>query len=346
MHADCTQTRRDQNGREMVKPSMSAAQFRRYGGPEVLEISSVPVPEPASDQVLVAVHASAVNPHDAVVRSGNLKILTGRTFPLGVGLDFAGTVAATGADVPETLVATSVWGMVSPQSGHVTGAAAQYVTVPAERVAAAPAELSMVEAASLVTTGTTALRALRDVGQVQPGQRVLIRGGAGGVGVIAVQIARAFGAHVTALAGGAQLSFLTELGAHEALDYRTVNPNALEPFDIILDTAGTGLWAFRRRLRRHGAMITTAFGSAGAMASIVSSTVFGAKRIRSFSNYPDQPLLADLTALVDTGAVRPIIDTVYSLQQITDAHRALSTSGRTGKLVLTTQSNTQDPPPP
>jgi NADPH:quinone reductase-like Zn-dependent oxidoreductase len=325
-----------QNGDSMEQ--MTAVQFRRYGGPEVLDVVTVPRPAPRADHVLVRVEASAVNQHDAIVRSGALKMVTGRKFPLGLGLDFAGTVVASGADVKEMSTGTRVWGMVSPRSRHITGAAAQFVVVPAVRVAAMPDRLSMTDAASLVTSGTTALRALCDVGRVESGARVLVRGGAGGVGMIAVQVANALGAHVTALVSHRDLEFVTQLGAHEALDYRAVQPRQLEPFSVILDTVGTDLLAHRRRLSRGGQMITVAFGSGKAIASIAASAVFGPKRIRTFSSYPDQRLLTDLAQYVESGAIWPVVDTIYQLRQITDAHRALDESGRRGKLVLTTAS--------
>ena len=227
----------------------------------MLEIETVERPAPQSDQVLLRVQASTVNPHDAIVRSGGLKLITGRKFPLGVGLDFAGTVSETGADVQGMSVGTKVWGMVSPKGGHVTGAAAQYVVVPADRIAAMPEPLSMTDAASLVTSGSTALRALRDIAHVKAGERALIRGAAGGVGMIAVQLARALGTHVTALASQRDHEFVTGLGAHETLDYRAVKPQELEPFHVILDTTGTDLLAFRRRLTRDGRMVTIAFSS-------------------------------------------------------------------------------------
>ncbi len=313
-----------------------AVQFQQYGGPDVLEIEAVRRPTPESDQVLVRVEASTVNPHDTIVRSGALKIVTGRRFPLGVGLDFAGTVAETGAAVQRMSVGTHVWGMVSPKGGHVTGAAAQYVVVPAERIAVMPKHLSMTDAASLVTSGTTVLRALRDVAHLKEGERVLIRGAAGGVGMIGVQLARALGAHVTALASQRDLEFVTGLGAHEPLDYHAVQAQTLAPFDVILDTTGTDLLAFRRRLTRKGRMVTIAFGSGLALATIAATTVFGAKRIRAFSSYPDHELLNDLAGYIESGAVWPVVDTVYSLERIADAHRALTESGRHGKLVLST----------
>ena len=320
-------------------PQMAAAQLQSYGEPEVLEVRTVARPEPGPGELLVAVAASAVNPHDAVVRSGTLRIITGRRFPLGVGLDFAGTVVASGAgtsDVAAPGNGTSVWGMVSPKVGHRTGAAAEYVVVPAGRVALKPAGLSMLQAASLITTGTTALRALRDVAELHTGQRLLIRGGAGGVGMVAVQIGRALGAHVTALASARDRDVLTELGADAVLDRHTTTTHQLQDYDVILDTVGTDLLAHRGHLRRGGTMVTTAFGSGPAIAAIIASTVYGSRRIRTFSSYPDQHVLDDLASFVDSGALRPVIDTVYPLRQIADAHRALTHPGRRGKLVLTT----------
>jgi NADPH:quinone reductase-like Zn-dependent oxidoreductase len=304
---------------------MTAAQFQRYGGPDVLELTTVPWPSAGPGDVLVKVEASAVNHHDAVVRSGKLQIVTGRKFPLGLGLDFAGTDLSTG---------TPVWGMVSPKSGHVTGSAAEYVVVPADRVAPMPPSLTWTDAASLVTSGTTALTALRDKTRVRPGERVLIRGAAGTVGMVAVQLAAALGAHVVALAGARDLDFVTSLGAHEAIDYRTVAPADLEPSDVIVDTTGTDLLAYRRRLKRGGRMVTVNFGSAKAMTAIAASTVFGGQRVRTFSSYPDSRLLDDLAGYVAAGSVRPIVDTVFPLDRIADAHRALAEPGNRGKLVL------------
>jgi NADPH:quinone reductase-like Zn-dependent oxidoreductase len=316
-------------------PLMAAAQFSRYGGPEVLAVVSVPRPTPGPGEVLVKVAASAVNSHDAVVRSGRLRLVTGRRFPLGLGLDFAGTVEHAGAGVDQAMIGTAVWGMTSPKTGHVTGAAAEYVVVPADRVAAAPTGLSAAEAAALVTSGTTALHALRDVAGMIAGQRILVRGAAGGVGITATQLAVGMGAHVTALASGRDTGFIAGLGAHEILEYTAVRPRQLPRFDVVFDTVGKNLLAWRRRLNPGGRMVTIAFGSAPAMTSIAASTIFGAKRIRTFSNYPDHRLLNDLAAYVDDGVVRPVIGGLYPLPDIAQAHRDLTERTRRGKLVLT-----------
>lgn len=321
---------------------MSAAQFHRYGGPEVLEVGLVDRPDPGPGEVLVQVQATAVNPHDAVVRSGGLRIVTGRKFPLGLGLDLAGRVVAVGpaaagpaaAETATVAVGDPVWGMVSPKGGHRTGAAAGFAVLPADRVAPAPRTLTPVEAASLVTAGTTALRAVRDVAGVVAGHRVLVRGGAGSVGACAVEIARTLGAHVTTVVSDRDAQFAAELGAHEVLS-RSVPASQAPRFDVVIDTVGTDLLAWRRRLARGGRMVTVAFGSPSAMLAIAASTALGARRVRTFSSYPDRVLLEDLAGYVDEGAVRPMIGSVLPLADVAAAHRALAEPGRSGKLVLT-----------
>ncbi len=320
----------------MIMDEMRAVQLQEFGDPTVLEMVTVPRPIPGPNEVLVRIGASAVNMHDTMVRDGTLKLMTGRKFPMGVGLDFAGEIVETGPGVHDIDIGTHVWGMVSPRGAHVTGSAAEYVVVAADRVAPYPQKLTMIEAASLVTSGTTALRALRDITATRPGQRLLVRGAAGGVGIVVVQLARALGAHVTALAGARDAEFVRRYGAQEVLDYRTVAARDTGPFDVIVDTVGRGLLAYRRRLTGHGRMVTINFGSAHAIASIAVSGLFGARRIRTFSSNPDRGLLNDLAYYVDAGSVRPVVGTVYPLENIADAHRDLSSPRRVGKLVLTT----------
>lgn len=158
--------------------------------------------------------------------------------------------------------------------------------------------------------------------------------------MIAVQVARALGAEVTALASQRDHEFVTRLGAHHVMDYKGVTPSQLGPFDVIFDTSGKDLLAFRRRLHAGGRMITIDFGSARAMVSIAFSSVFGKKRIRTFSGYPDRSLLDDVASYVKSGGIWPVVDTIYPLQNIAAAHRALGEPGHQGKLVLTPTSPT------
>ncbi|KAA2256906.1 NAD(P)-dependent alcohol dehydrogenase [Solihabitans fulvus] len=313
---------------------MKAAQITRFGAPDVLHIADIDRPTPGVGEVLVSVEASSVNGHDIVVRSGGLKMVSGRRFPIGVGLDFAGTIAATGAGVGGYQVGDRVWGTVHPRQRHATGAAAEYVLVPADRVAPAPAGMSSVDAASLVVAGTTALIALRDSVRLTRDERVLVRGAAGGVGTAAVQLAHALGGHVTALARDAHAETVAALGADDVLDYRTTTSDQIGPFDVILDTVGTDLHCYRSRLARNGRMVTVGL-SAGALAAIAASSVHGARRIRAFSANPDAALLRDLAGYVTSGAVRPVVDSVWPLADIATAHQAFERGGVVGKQVIT-----------
>jgi NADPH:quinone reductase-like Zn-dependent oxidoreductase len=261
-------------------------------------------------------------------------MVSGRRFPIGVGLDFAGTVAATGAGVTGYRVGDRVWGMVHPRQRHPIAGAAEYVVVSADRISTAPADLSSVEAASLAVAGSTALIALRDSVHLAQGERVLVRGAAGGVGTAAVQLAHATGGHVTALARDRHAELLTDLGADEVLDYGSTTSEQIGPFDVIVDTVGTELHCYRSRLAKGGRMVTVGL-SPSALAAIAASSVHGSRRIRTFSANPDTRVLRDVADLVTSGALRPVIDSVYPLADIAAAHEAFERGGVVGKHVVT-----------
>ncbi|MEU8680320.1 NAD(P)-dependent alcohol dehydrogenase [Streptomyces sp. NPDC048611] len=311
---------------------MKAAQITRYGAPEALRINDVDRPAPGAGEVLVSVEASSVNGLDTIVRAGGLRVVTGRRFPLGVGLDFAGVVAATGGGVRHQ-VGDRVWGTVQPLKRYTVAGAAEYVVVAADRIGPAPEGLPSVEAASLVVAGTTALTALRDTLHLAGGERLLVRGAAGGVGTAAVQLAHAMGAHVTALSRSRHAEALRELGADEVFDYGTTTPDRIGPFDVILDTVGRELHSYRRRLTRGGRMATIAL-SASSVAAIAASSVHGARRIRTLSSNPDAAMLRDLAGYVTSGGLRPVVDSVYPLADIASAHQAFERGGVVGKQVV------------
>ncbi|ASQ93279.1 NAD(P)-dependent alcohol dehydrogenase [Streptomyces sp. 11-1-2] len=313
---------------------MKTVQITSFGAPDVLRVNDVARPVPAAGEVLVSVEASSVNGHDVIVRAGELKMVSGRRFPIGVGLDFAGTVAATGADVAGYRVGDRVWGTVHPRQRHTTGGAAEYVVVSAGRIAPAPAGLSPADSASLVVAGATALIALRDSVHLASGERVLVRGAAGGVGTAAVQLAHAMGCHVTALARDRHAKLLTDLGADEVLDYGSTTSDHIGPFDVIADTVGSELNCYRSRLTKGGRMVTVGL-SASALAAIAASSVHGARRIRTFSANPDTTVLSDLADYVTTGALRPVVHSVYPLADIAAAHEAFERGGVVGKHVVT-----------
>jgi NADPH:quinone reductase-like Zn-dependent oxidoreductase len=312
---------------------MKAAQIDRFGEPDVLRVREADRPAPGAGEVLVHVEASSINGHDVMVRSGGLKFVSGRKFPLGTGLDFAGVVAEAGPGADAYRAGDPVWGTVHPRQRHVTGAAAEYVAVPADRVARAPAGLSPAEAASLVVAGATALIALRDSTHLASGERVLVRGAAGGVGTAAVQLAHAMGGHVTALARDRHAEALGALGADRVLGY-DATPEQTGRFDVIVDTPGSDLECYRRRLTGNGRMVTVGL-SASALAAIAVSTVHGSRRIRTFSANPDSAILEDLSGYVTSGVLRPVVSGVFPLADIAAAHQAFSQGGTLGKHVVT-----------
>ncbi|MEU5927784.1 NADP-dependent oxidoreductase [Streptomyces antimycoticus] len=312
---------------------MRAVQVMSYGAADVLRINEVARPAPGAGEVLISVEASSVNGHDVIVRAGGLKMISGRRFPIGAGLDFAGVVAATGADVEGYRAGDRVWGMVHPRQRHITAGAAEYVVVPADRIAPAPAGISPVEAASLVVAGSTALIALRDSVRLTSGERVLVRGAAGGVGTAAVQLAHAMGGSVTALARDRHARLLGDLGADEVLDYGSTTSERIGPFDVIVDTVGSELNCYRSRLAKGGRMVTVGL-SGSALAAIAASSVYGARRIRTFSAHPETAVLRDMAGHVASGALRPVVDSVYPLAEIAAAHQAFERGGVLGKHVV------------
>lgn len=313
---------------------MRAARYDRYGPPEVLYEGTLPKPVAGPGEVLVRVHATSVNGGELSGRAGKLKLVTGRRFPKGIGVDIAGEIAEVGSSVRHLAVGDRVWGAMP----HLTfGAAAEYVAVRPRQLSYAPEGIDLVRAAALPGVGTTAITALRDKIGLRSGERLLVRGAAGGVGSVAVQLGHALGAHVTALAGAKTLDLVRELGADAAHDYRTTGPAALGPFDAVLDTVGTGLGAYRELLAPGGRMVAIAFDTdrpLSSLGSVLLSTVHGSRRMRFFTGNPMHQLFADLAAYVENGAIRPVIDTVHPLSDIGRAHRAMEAGGVRGKHVI------------
>lgn len=317
-------------------PTMRAVRYDRYGPPEVLQIRDVPTPQVGAGDVLVQVHAASVSGGEMMIRAGKLRRMVRQPLPTGVGTDFAGRVAAVGGSVQGLRVGDRVWGLLP----HLTfGSTADYVAVPEKLLSLAPTNINLVEAAALPAVGTTVVTALTEKVQLQAGQRLLVRGAAGGVGSVAVQLGKALGAHVTALASARDLEWVRELGAEVAHDYRTVDLDAVEPFDVVLDAVGTDLASFRRLLTRQGHLIALAVDPDHLLRSFAYVAVGGAARSRrvvSFSNNPTAEQLARLTRYVESGAIRPLVDRTFGLDAVAEAHTRMEAGGVRGKYVITT----------
>ncbi|WP_281690667.1 NAD(P)-dependent alcohol dehydrogenase [Pseudonocardia thermophila] len=313
----------------MLPDSMRYARFDRYGPPEVLHVATGPVPRPGPGEVVVRVEAVSVNGGELALRSGQLRPFSGNRFPKRIGLDLAGTVVDPGNSRFD--LGEPVWGAI----GRGGGSAAEYVAVRADRIDRVPDGLDAVHAAALVV-GTTAITALRDVAALAPRERLLVRGAAGGVGHIAVQLGRAMGAHVTGLASAAALDLVKELGADEAIDYR--EPGELGRFDVVVDTVGTDPERFRRLLTADGRMVAIAFDLNRRLRAVSYLAAHAARRrrwVRFFSGYPAAPRFAELGRWFRNGEVRPHVDRTFPLEDIAAAHRALEQGGVRGKIVVT-----------
>lgn len=308
---------------------MRAITQQALGGPEVLELVDLPQPEPAPTEVLVRVAAAGVNPVDWKVR------LRGGFLgdpPFTVGWDVAGTVEKLGPGVTRFAVGDRVFGM--PRFPKQAACYAEFVTAPSRQLARTPEGLSDVEAAALPLAGLTAWQALVETADVQPGQRVLVLGAAGGVGHLAVQIAKARGAYVIGTARSSKHGFLAELGADEAVDY-SLGPveEAVGDVDVVLDLVGSEATAGTVRTLRDGGLFIVVPSAAG----IESLEELAGERVRvtAILVEPDRAGLEALAGLVESGELRPHVSQTFPLVDAASAHEAGETGRTQGKLVLT-----------
>jgi NADPH:quinone reductase-like Zn-dependent oxidoreductase len=320
--------------------TMKAIVHERYGRPDVLELRDVDMPVVEDDQVLVRVHASSVNPVEWYGVTGPYFARIGnglrRPKSTSVGADLAGRVEAVGRDVKDFQPGDEVFGTGA-------GAWAEYACARNTRIARKPANLSLEEAAAVPIAGITALQALRDKGRVQPGQRVLINGASGGVGTFAVQIAKAFGAHVTAVCSTGNVDQVRSLGADRVVDYtREDFTRRAERHDLMLDVAGSrSFFAFRRVLTPEaivvlvgGPMTYRGLGPLPHLARTLLASKGRSQTVTFFVAKITNEDLGFLRELLEAGTVRPVVDRRYELSNAPDALRYLGERHARGKVVI------------
>jgi NADPH:quinone reductase-like Zn-dependent oxidoreductase len=302
------------------------------GGPEVLELGEAEIPEPLPTEIRVRVGAAGVNPVDWKTRAGAGMAQVIGPPPFTVGWDVAGTVDAVGRGVTRFAVGDAVFGM--PWFPRQAGAYAEFVTAPSRHFAHRPAGLSEVEAAGLSLAGLTAWQCLVDIAAVQPGQRVLVHAAAGGVGHLAVQIAKARGAHVIGTASAAKHNLLHDLGIDEAIDYRAeAFEKVIDPVDLVLDLIG-GDVATRSLDILHPEGRLICLPSAAAAEALAAAAERGL-RATAMLVEPDGNGLDALARLVDDRRLRVLVAETFPLERASHAHRAGELGHTTGKLVLT-----------
>jgi NADPH:quinone reductase-like Zn-dependent oxidoreductase len=322
---------------------MKAAIRDRYGSPDVVELREIDRPAAADDEVLVRVRAASVNPADWYGMTGTPYV--GRTqFGLlkpkstGLGVDFAGTVEAVGKDVTQFRPGDEVFGGRS-------GAFADYVCVREDRaVVPKPANLTFEQAAAVPVAALTALQGLRDKGQIQPGQKVLINGASGGVGTFAVQIAKALGAEVTGVCSTKNVDLVRSIGADHVIDYTQEDfTRSDRRYDLMLDVAGSRSWSECRRVLNPQATLVIVgapkgnrlIGPLSHIVKVRLAALRSSEKAVFFIAKFNKPDMAVLRELLEAGKVTPVIDRRYELSEIADALRYMGEGHAQGKIVIT-----------
>lgn len=307
--------------------TMKAARIHSYGGPEVLRCEDCPLPSVADDEVLIRVVAAAVNPVDWKIREGYLREMIPHRLPLTLGWDVAGVIEAIGSGVEDFAVGDAVYARPNLTRD---GAYAEFITVRAAEIAPKPTTVSFAEAASLPLAGITAWESLFNSGRLADGQSVLIHAAAGGVGSLAVQLAKWKGARVVGTASAANAALVASLGADQVIDYRSGSfAEQVSGLDMVFDTVGGDVQEASWSVIRPGGVLVSVVepptAERAAQAGVDGKFVF---------IQPNAPILRALAGLVDSGVVRPIVGAEFALADVAKAH-ALSESGRArGKTII------------
>jgi len=330
---------------------MKAVIAEAYGPPEVLQLADVEVPRPGPNGVLVRVHATSVNPVDWMLRKGLLRALWDFWFPVIWGTDCSGVVVDVGSAVTRFKPGDQVYGFKHGVVGHTyRGTYAENAVVPESALSLKPSSLSYEQAAAVPLAALAAWQALVKQGGIKPGHRVLIHAGAGGVGIFAVQIAKAFGAYVAATASTSNQYLLRELGVDMPIDYQRERiEQKISDCDLVLDAVGKSVWPSSLRVLKRGGRLVTLLipmpkqpsGKLRFFGTVVSPTATGylgalvrGRRLVIVFAKPNGAELEKISALIEAGKIRPVIQKVYALDEIAEAHRVSETGHVRGKLVV------------
>lgn len=308
---------------------MKAVVIKEYGAPSVLQKSDEPIPEINRGEVLVKVYSSAINPVDYKIRNGSIKFLTGSKFPKILGGDIAGTVEKA-SDKSRFKPGDKVYGMLTFKGGGY----AEFASISENSLAPVPATLGFGDAAAIPLAGLTAFQSLVYKGKIEKGSKVLIIGASGGVGHFGVQIAKAYGATVTAVCSGRNTDFVKSLGADEILNYEEDSVESLQQkYDIVFDAVAAGSFSkYRKLISVKGVYINTLPGPAILLRQ--SFNFLFSKKAYAIMTRPDGKDLEILSVLVEQGKMKPFIERTYTMDQIQEAHNRIESNRVKGKLVL------------
>ena len=316
---------------------MQAIIYTTYGSPDVLQLMDIEKPTPKVNQVLVKVHAASANPADwhlmraapflARLENGLLKPKNTK-----LGADIAGRVEAVGSNVTQFQVGDQVFGGMPLNE---LGGFAEYICASEELLALKPANLTFEQAAAVPLAAFTALQGLRNKGQIQPGQKVLINGASGGVGTFAVQIAKSFGTEVTGVCSTRNLDMVRSIGADHVIDYTQADfTRNGQQYDLIFDAVGNrSVSDFKRALSPNGICAVAGFTNLSRLFQVM---LLGGKKIGLMETAKaNQKDLVFIQALLEAGKVVPVIDRCYPLREVADAIRYLEAGHAQGKVVIT-----------
>ncbi len=308
---------------------MNAAQISQYGDPSVLEINTIETPKLTDGQILVEVYASSINPFDSKLRAGYMKDMIPLTFPATLGGDIAGVVTQVSDDVSSIAVGDKVYGQANVVAGN-SGAFAEFAATAAGQVAVMPSNLDFKQAGSLPLVGVSALQALTEHLDIQPGQKLFIHGGAGGIGTVAIEIAKHLGADVTTTATGEAIELVTELGADTVIDYKAQDFSAvLSDFDAVFDLVGGDDFAKSLSVLKKGGVAVSMI----AQPDETKASEFGVTAIMQSTGVTTERLNV-LTELIESGVVTAQIDSVFPLVDISAAFEAKESGKTKGKIVI------------
>jgi len=307
--------------------TMKAVRIHSYGGPEVTFYEDAPRPEPAADEVLIRIHAAAVNPVDWMIRNGYGKDWWPHQMPLTLGCEYAGVVESVGAAVSSVKPGDEVYGYINLVKN---GAYAEYAVANEAEVAIKPKSLDFVNASAVPVAALTAWQALFGIANLSAGQSVLIHAAAGGVGSIAVQLAKAKGAYVIGTASARNADFLRQIGVDEVIDYTATRfEDVVHDIDVVFDTIGGDTQQRSYSVLKPGGFLVSSVSPPSQETAQALGLRVGMVQVQ-----PDSAQLKEAAALTDAGKIKPSIETVLPLSEFQHAHE-LSQSGRTrGKIVL------------
>jgi len=306
---------------------MKTVRIHEYGNSDVLHIEEMPVPQIAADELLIKIHAASVNPVDWMVREGYMKDMHMHTLPLTLGQDFSGTVEKIGSSVTGFKVGDNVFGRPSIERD---GSYAEFIEVKATEVAIMPKSITYDEAATLPVAGTIAWETLVNRAKIKKGQRVLILGSSGGVGSLAVQIAKNKECYVIGTTSNVNLDFVKSLGANEVIDYKSQDfSKELSDIDVVLDTVGgeNQEKAFKV-IKRGGILVSTV-----SKPNLVIAERLGV-RCEYASVGPNAHILNEIRTLIDMGQLHPVIDKVFKFEEAKQAQNYSQSGKARGKIVL------------